>query len=36
VSDLTIDTVVDGTTRTPDAIVATILTALQPAAPGAQ
>jgi hypothetical protein len=35
VADLTIDTVADGTTRTPDAIVATILAALQPAAPGA-
>lgn len=34
VADLTIDTVADGTTTSPDAIVATILAALQPAAPG--
>ena len=35
VADLTIDTVADGTTTSPDAIVATILAALQPAAPAA-
>jgi shikimate kinase len=35
VADLTIDTVADGTTTSPDAIVATILAALQRAAPGA-
>ena len=35
VADLTIDTVANGTTTSPDAIVATILAALQPAAPGA-
>jgi shikimate kinase len=35
VSDLTIDTVADGTTTSPGAIVATILAALQPTAPGA-
>jgi shikimate kinase len=35
VADLTIDTVADGTTTSPDAIVATIVAALQPAAPGA-
>ena len=34
VADLTIDTVADGTTTSPDAIAATILAALQPAAPG--
>ena len=34
-ADLTIDTVANGTTTSPDAIVATILAALQPAAPGA-
>jgi hypothetical protein len=34
VADLTIDTVADGTTTSPDAIVARILAALQPAAPG--
>jgi shikimate kinase len=34
VADLTIDTVADGTTTSPDAIVATILAALQPTAPG--
>jgi shikimate kinase len=35
VADLTIDTVADGTTTSPDAIVATILAALQPTTPGA-
>jgi shikimate kinase len=35
VADLTIDTVADGATTSPDAIVAAILAALQPAAPGA-
>ena len=35
VADLTIDTVSDGTTTGPDAIVATIMAALQPAAVGA-
>jgi shikimate kinase len=35
VADLTIDTVADGTTMNPDAIVATIVAALQPTAPGA-
>jgi shikimate kinase len=35
VADLTIDTAAGGTTTGPDAIVATILAALQPAAPGA-
>jgi shikimate kinase len=34
VADLTIDTVADGTATSPDAIVATVLAALQPAAPG--
>jgi shikimate kinase len=34
VADLTIDTVADGTTTSPDAIVGTVLAALQPAAPG--
>jgi shikimate kinase len=34
VADLTIDTVADGTTTSPDAIVATVLAALQPTAPG--
>jgi shikimate kinase len=34
VADLTIDTVADGTTMSPDAIVTTILAALQPTAPG--
>jgi shikimate kinase len=33
VADLTIDTVVDGTTMTPDAIVASVLAALPPAPP---
>jgi shikimate kinase len=35
VADLTVDTVADGTTTSPDAIVATVLAALQTAAPGA-
>jgi shikimate kinase len=35
VADLPVDTVADGTAKSPDAIVATILAALQPAAPGA-
>ena len=35
VADLTIETVADGATTSPDAIVAAILAALQPAAPGA-
>ena len=36
VADLTIDTVTDGTTTSPDAIVAAIIAALDPAAPGSR